>query len=201
MRGLRWTASLWPGFGRAWADGRWHGLAWAVAFSVALNGALLATLGRGEVLGFSPSPPAAIVAWLLVLSLWAIGIWRERSGAQVIAAAVEPAQQAELEAVFTEAQQEYLRGHWLEAELLVARLLNGNPRDVEARLLLASIQRRTQRMSQAMATLRRLAAGDDATKWLPEIEVELNQIEQLAAETNVADTNELVRETVEKRAA
>jgi hypothetical protein len=172
-----------------------------VTFSVALNIALLATLGGGESLPVRASPPAAIVAWLLVLSLWAIGIWRERPGAAGLVAAENPAQQAELEAAFVEAQHEYLRGHWLEAELLVARLLNANPHDIEARLLLASIQRRTLRLDQATATLGRLEVDAGAAKWLTEIAAERSQIEQLAVEPNATDTSAAVQETVEKQAA
>ena len=44
---------------------------------------------------------------------------------------------------FREAQHEYLKGHWIAAETQLTRLLARQPADAEARLLLASLQRRS----------------------------------------------------------
>jgi cytochrome c-type biogenesis protein CcmH/NrfG len=96
----------------------------------------------------------------------------------------EAQQAAEMEAALVEAQHEYLKGHWLEAELTISRMLAKHPTDVEARLLLASIERRTRRFNEAKQALAALAADERATKWLPEIAAEIEQIGELQSEND-----------------
>src|SRR5947199_9405313 len=93
----------------------------------------------------------------------------------------------QVEGLFREAQQEYLKGHWIEAELLIRRLLKLAPAHVEARLLLASIERRSQRLDEAkgsMLDLRRIAGE----KWQLEIEMDLRQIEEVEKECGVRNS-------------
>jgi len=51
--------------------------------------------------------------------------------------------------LFIEAQREYLRGHWFEAESLLVRCLEAEPEDDAARLLLADVYRRAGEFEKA----------------------------------------------------
>jgi thioredoxin-like negative regulator of GroEL len=73
------------------------------------------------------------------------------------------------EDLFNAAQNEYLKGNWYEAEVALNRLLDGNILDVEARLMLASLLRRTGRGDEAATQLARLSRTDGAERWRLEI--------------------------------
>jgi hypothetical protein len=103
-----------------------------------------------------------------------VGLWIERPRAVVTAVAADP-QQNEW---FIAAQTEYLKGHYVEAEMLLAKVISRNPADAEVRLLLATIQRRTKRLSDASQSLRELAEIPAAGRWVCEIERELQRIEE-----------------------
>jgi hypothetical protein len=189
MRLSLWIASLWPGFARAWVLGRWEGLALAAAFAAALNTGLMATLVWREELPGGISGTIATAAWVLVLGFWTVGIALVRTDRSRLRNCRAEAD-AEDDALLSEAQHEYLKGHWLEAEEIVARLLARRPNDAEARLLLASIQRRSGRWNEAGRTLVELRGEVSAVKWLQEIETELGQIEELKEEQRGAGSAE-----------
>jgi len=186
MRLSLWIASLWPGFVRAWVQGRWEGLVLAAAFAAALNSAFVTTfVWRQEP---AAGGTTAAIAWVLVLGFWAYGIVWLRHDLPGLSSVHGSEANPEHEALFCEAQHKYLKGHWLEAETLVARLLGKRPADIESRLLLASIQRRSKRWNEARKTLVELQEAPAAGKWLLEIETELQQIEELEADARTEGT-------------
>jgi thioredoxin-like negative regulator of GroEL len=79
--------------------------------------------------------------------------------------------------LFIQAQGEYLRGNWFEAESLLKRLIQESGRDVEAHLLLATLYRRTRRYDEALARLDSLEQFDQATRWQWEIASERRLIQ------------------------
>ena len=188
MRFNLWIANLWPGCLHAW-QGEWRGLALAVCFAGALNGAVLSSFGSLHLqVGGLSDPTVAAMSWLLVLGLWSCGLiwvscgWPKQGQSEIDGEATEQFQQA---------QHEYLRGHWIEAETLLRQLLRENSADTEAQLLLASVQRRTRQWNEARKTLRvlqekALAAG----KWLMEIAVELVRIDELENDGKAAPDEE-----------
>jgi len=122
----------------------------------------------------------AVVSWLLVLGFWIVGfIWLRRDLPQLSTNLRPATQNSQQNADFREAQHLYLKGHWIEAETLLTRLLLGQPQDVEAQLLLTSVQRRTGRWLEARQKLVALKDERGAANWLPEIESELNQLREL----------------------
>jgi len=174
-----WIAALWPGFVRGWTLGRWDGFVLSVAFAAAISGTLIATFIGNRWLPVAAAGSIATVGWVLVVGLWVLGLsWLRRDWRRMFTGGQENEQ---IEALFDESQHEYLKGHWIEAEMVVRRLLKREPGDVEAALLLASIQRRSNRWGEAKKTLGDLqrVAGE---KWLLEIGVELRQIEELVRE-------------------
>jgi cytochrome c-type biogenesis protein CcmH/NrfG len=80
---------------------------------------------------------------------------------------------------FQSAQHEYLRGHWIECETRLLRLLGAHPQDVEARLLLASVRRRTDRWKEARQALQELKRDEAAGRWKLEMEAEESRIDEL----------------------
>lgn len=183
MRFDLWISSLWPGCWHAWqGDGR--GLVLAISFMIALNGALLTSFGPGLVFGEGrlPQRTIAVASWLLVSGLWSGGLIWLRRDYSAKRGKSENKVRAAADMHFRPAQEEYLRGHWIEAETLLRRLLREDSQDVEAQLLLASVQRRTKRWNDARTTLKGLQAAPTAGCWLPEIEMELSRIDELENE-------------------
>jgi len=75
-----------------------------------------------------------------------------------------------------------LKGHWIEAEARLVKILEAAPADVEARLLLASVYRRSQRKDEAWHQLRELALCPAAERWRRERE---REAERLKAEATI----------------
>ncbi len=179
MRGLVRTTSLWPGLAELWLRGSVWGLSTALAFALGLNFALLATFAPDRVwsrFGVAGGVWTTLLAWVFVLSFWIVGV---RSGLRTATRSKgsSPTIDPELEARFVSAQQEYLRGHWIEAETLLMQLLAANPNDCEAKLLLASVERRSGRPNDARRTLEQLAEASFAGRWRQEIEREIAHID------------------------
>jgi predicted Zn-dependent protease len=144
-------------------------LALAAGFAVLVNVLLLATFVWVELL----DPPRLRLAWLAAGGLWAgsamVSAWYSRG--------LAPRRRNSAEAMFREALREYLRASWFEAEQILGRLLRLQPRDVEARLMLATLLRRTGRDSEALEQLDRLELLADASQWAREIAEEKQLIE------------------------
>lgn len=83
---------------------------------------------------------------------------------------------------FEQAQQEYLRGNWFEAEAMLLDLLQRFPRDIQAGLLLVGVLRHTQRWQPALRRLDQLQLIDGAQGWHFEIQRERQLIEKRRSE-------------------
>ena len=79
--------------------------------------------------------------------------------------------------LFIQAQREYLGGHWEEAELLLKRRIDHAPRDMESRLLLATLFRHSRRLEQAGEQLSEMNRFDESLEWDFEIDRERQLIE------------------------
>jgi len=172
MRALSWTTCLWPGLTGLWLRGRWGSLLVAIGFGLVLNFALLRTFAPGEMPVVLTGAASPVAVWVLVLGFWIAGVWLGRREL-VPAKAPVPSQ---IDDWFHDAQNEYLKGHWIEAETLLAKLLTERPDDAEARLLLASVQRRTRRLAEAKETLSDLSQSEIAARWALEIHTEQRRI-------------------------
>ena len=179
---MPWATYLWPGLPQLWQQGLWSGLVLAVGFGMLLNVALLASFVWVELLG----PAWLRTLWLTLGSVWALSAaataWHGWG--------VAPRLVRSAEAMFREALSEYLRENWFEAEQAVHKLLDAHERDVEGRLLLATLLRQTERYAEATAQLARLELLKDAQKWALEIGVE----KQLLAERREQGTRESITE-------
>lgn len=158
MRGLRWLTLVWPGLPQLWFAGSWAGLALAAGFAAVLNLGIVSSRLWTELL----TPESQALIWLA-----AGGIWTASAAlsARWVAGLRLSGPSAVDEDLFNAAQNEYLKGNWYEAEVALNRLLDRNILDVEARLMLASLLRRTGRRDEAATQLSRLSRTDGAERW------------------------------------
>jgi len=162
---------LWPGLPQLWTWGDWYALGIAVAASIALNVALLTSFGWRELV----APPVRIALWTGLAIAWATAaaateLWNRRRDA--------PQNLVRSQDCFAEAVQCYLKEDYYRAECLLKDLLGRDHRDVDARLMLATLMRRTGRFREAGDQLDLLARIDGAEKWDLEIRRERNVLRE-----------------------
>jgi hypothetical protein len=180
---MPWKTWLWPGLPQLWYRGSWAGLAAAVGFTCGLNLALIATFGWTEWIG----PAVRTFGWLCVGGVWLAAVVVSARQRQLEPSAEEADSAKDL---FQQAQGEYLKGNWYEAELALNRLLRRNGHDLEARLMLASLFRHSGRVAEAGDQLRRLERCDGSEKWQVEIESEWSWLKEMAQETAEEQTTQ-----------
>jgi hypothetical protein len=149
-------------------------LATAAVFAAGLNAALMASFVASHVLTSS----GRWAVWGLLLSFWAICV---RRGAARLSQ-IYGGDGRFNEALFRQAQEEYLKGQWFEAESLLLRLVRDEPADVEGRLILATLYRHTRRGDLAEAQLGQIERYPHAARWGWEIHQERNALKRLAVE-------------------
>lgn len=172
MRRMPWFACLWPGLYQLWLAGSWAGLVLAAGFALLLNTLLLASFVWVELLGVRDLR----LGWLAVGLLWSGSLLFSLGAA---ARGPRPVSRA-VEGLFRQALNEYLLGNWFEVESTLAGLLRQAPRDVEGRLLLATMLRRTGRHDEALAHLSQLERLNNAASWSREIALERDGIARQA---------------------
>ena len=138
-------------------------MALAAAFTLLVNLLLLGTLVWTEWL----LPSVLWGGWLIVAALWIGSAWV----AYLDQRAPDPDESSEPD-WFCDAQTYYLQGNWYETETLLGLCLKRNSRDLEARLLLASLKRRTGRLGEASEQLDQLERQEASARWAVEIREE-----------------------------
>lgn len=197
MRKMPWTTYLWPGLPQLWYWGYGSGLALAALSAALLNTLLLGSLVWVEWIGPWPLRLGWTAAGMLWIGSAVLSAWRGRGNPT-------PPQPASAEGLFRRALSEYLQGSWFEAESLLGQLLQVHPRDAEARLMLATLLRRTERPQEALAQLARLELLRDSEKWRLEIASERDRLAAaMAAEPPIAQdsANETTSAYVSRQAA
>lgn len=181
MHTIQLLTCLWPGLARLWWRGQWKGLLSATFFAGLLNFALLATFVWPELFG----RVLPVAGWLAVGAIWLYGaivaycrLPEYRSGHDIDLSKVDVD-------LFVQAQGEYLKGQWVEAESTLQRWLE-NRIDIEAILLLATIYRHTNRSQDAVAQLKRLQLLEGGEKWRYEVERELGRLRRSNASSDGA---------------
>lgn len=178
MRYPRKILCLWPGLPELWLQGRVSALAMAVAFSGLLQGMMLTSFVWPEL---APTSVCA-AGWIALLCIWlfAFGVsWR-----RMPYLAGERHREC-TDALFREAQTEYLKGNWYQAQSLLEQVLGQNVADVDAGLMLASLYRRVRRMGEAKEQLRRLGRFELSEKWKLEMQREFEQLDRLESSSDV----------------
>ena len=166
---------LWPGLPRLWQRGDWWALLTAIGFAVLLNGALVCTFAWPHWL----PTWATFVGWTAIAVTWAMSVWHEYHRLPRF----HSEQDAAGESLFAKAQHEYLNRNWFETESLLQQVLKDNNDDVDARLMLATLYRRTERVEEANDCLCQLERMERAGKWALEIARERNLIAELGSKS------------------
>lgn len=190
MTGARWLSTLWPGLPALWrGDG--SGFAPALAFTLLLNAALLSTFIWTDIVATGVRCGAwGVVAFVVLASGWTTRRAARRP---------QPGDFASEGDLFPDAMCEYLKGNWVETECLLERVLAARSSDLEARLLLATVWRRTRRLEEARTELQALCQLDGSVKWISEIRRELQYLDAASAEGQ--DSSTLADESVSVRRA
>lgn len=159
----------WPGLPGLWYRGRWSSLMVAIGFSLLLNLAIISSFIWTEVF-FDKGFPA--FAWPVLLMFWAATAWLAFQNLPDVMSVKTRTQQTVFEhpdTLFIDARSEYLKGHWQQAEGLLLRSLLQTPRDIEARLMLATLYRHTRQFDNATAQLDTIGDFDESATWRPEL--------------------------------
>ncbi len=175
MPAASWIVCTWPGLARLWLRGYWIGLLWAMMFALLVDILLVTSFLWPELVW----PAFRTAGWVGAGSWWIASgwiCWRRRS---------ELSGNQSTEDLFREAQGEYLKGHWLQVESILRRILKHNPRDVEARLMLATALGHSRRFGEAKRELDKLGRLEQSEKWQFEIEHERQRLKQARAETDI----------------
>jgi hypothetical protein len=158
----RWMTHLWPGLPQLLREESWHALALAVVAAALLNLALMGTLIWDELIG----PGLRSGLWMVVGVFWVVSAVTALGGKQRQKVRVLPKR---VEDGFPLALDYYLKGNWFETERVLAELLRQDSRDVDARLMLATLLRHTDRHDEAQVQLDLLGQLEDAHRWQWEI--------------------------------
>lgn len=176
MHRRHWIAYVWPGLPQL-LQGSWSGLGWAVLAAGLLQVALLTTWVWTEWIPGS----AKLALWGGIILLWSGAVLASSSFWTVRTPSKEETSPRS-DTLFAEAIDFYLQAQWFEAEKILIRLLRQNPRDVEARLMIATLFRHTHRWDEALRQLEQLERLEASRAWALEIQRERQQIAQAQAE-------------------
>ncbi len=175
MRRMPRCFYLWPGLPQMWLHGSWSGLAVALGAAVLLDVLLLVSFGWTELIGSGIRNilwPIFAVAWIAAV-FWS----RRRCRRQAVAAGAEREEDS-----FHQALDHYLKGDNYQAEQILAGLLRRNVRDLDARLMLATLLRRTGRVDEAAQHLDMLGCFEGAEKWEQEMREERDRLAEAKTE-------------------
>lgn len=166
-------------------------MALALGFAVLLDVLLAATFVWTAWL----APAVQTAGWVTLGAIWISAAWAAaRTGDAQHSAPGEHAG----EDLFQTAQTQYLQGNWFEAERTLERLLSAAARDIEARLLLATLLRHTGRLDEAREHVKKLRRLEGAERWQQELDDESRRL--AAAECPTAADNPPVQATVAEAA-
>ena len=150
---MKWGQHLlcgWPGLPQLWLRGSYPALVFAIGFSIILNLALVSTFIWPSL--FGDIVPA--IAWPVIFLVWLVTTWGAAQSVEDLSGLPKMSSEQERIAfsaensginnsdgpsdlerekshtLFNQAQREYLRGHWTEAESLLKRRLKLAERDI-----------------------------------------------------------------------
>lgn len=173
-------AYYWPGLAIAWHRGAARGLFISVVYAWWICLLLLATFVWPE--WFSVALVRGM--WLLAFVVWLGTTIYSRFTMRSYRVSCDDSGE------FEKAQEEYLRGNWFEAEALLLRILERQPEDVPAALLLIGILRHTQRWQPALRRIEQVKLLDSAAVWTFEVEQEKRLVLRAIQNAGSADGDE-----------
>ena len=91
--------------------------------------------------------------------------------------------------LFLDARNQYFKGNWFESESIINQILAKSPHDIEARLLLLTLLRHTNRIEEALIQITDIQKWDEAKQWEFEIKRELELLELKLTSQNKSDSS------------
>jgi len=79
--------------------------------------------------------------------------------------------------LFLDARNQYFKGNWFESEAIINQILTESPHDIEARLLLITLLRHTNRIEKSLIQITEIQKWDNVKQWDFEIKRELELLE------------------------
>ena len=174
MHARHYLTCLWPGMAELWWRGQIAALPTAIAFTTAVNLALLTRFIYPEWLS------GLLVRLACCVGFVAWVVWVVRS-VKELPELIAPRSVSDQPDHLPEAHAAYLAGKWYEAEGLLSDLLGVEPRDPPALLLLAGVYRHTGRFDAAEQVLQQLSRIEVADGWWLEREAEERRLERARA--------------------
>jgi hypothetical protein len=165
MRKMPWAIYLWPGLPQLWRHGSWSALLVAVGAAALLNLMIVASFGWAELIDSGVRNilwGSLGIFWFIAVIISAVQSRRNQSP-DALASSEDP---------FSQVLDLYLKGDYYKVECILHELLGKNVRDLDARLLLATLLRHTRRIDEAQEQLDQLSRFEGAGKWELEIERE-----------------------------
>jgi len=210
-RKIHKTAYFWPGLPQLWNRGSWAGLLVAVGFTALANVLLLATLVFSEWLALE----TRLIGSAVLAVVWLLARWQSRTerlafrlNATEATDATDEQELSDEEAserppaerdlFFREAQGHYLSDDWVATEQVLLKMLKQDARDVESRLMLATLWRHQGRGAEAVRQLDRIERLEAASNWQHEIAAERMAIDDANNETAHQETKEQEPETPQR---
>jgi hypothetical protein len=175
MRRMPWTVYMWPGLPQVCFYGNWSGLILAIGAAAVLDALLLVSFGWTELVSHNLRNTFWVafgVAWI-VATVWS----RNECRRQAAVCRLGPEEDS-----FGQAMDHYLKGDGYQAEQILEGMLRRNIRDLDARLMLATVLRRNGRLEEATRQLDTLAHFEGADKWELEIQEERDLLAEAKAE-------------------
>ncbi|MCY3004877.1 MAG: hypothetical protein NTV29_02750 [Planctomycetota bacterium] len=168
-KSFRWAMVLWPGLVFAWQAGSLRALLICLGFVFALQAAWIGTfIWPGLLTGWESRLLWCSLAALVIGSILYQTYCAARDGQARLSLCSDR--------VLQEAQSEYLRGNYFEAEELLTPYVSQGEWDVEAALCLASIYRRTGRLEAAAVVLQTIESLERGGLWAAEIAQEYRKM-------------------------
>jgi hypothetical protein len=175
MRRTPWCLYLWPGLPQMRLHGSWSGLGLALGAGVLLDVLLLVSFGWTELIGEG----LRNALWAIFVVAWIAAIFwsRKQCRRQAVVHSLEAGEDS-----FGQAVDHYLKGDNYQAEQILESLLRRNVRDLDARLMLATVLRRDKRLDEATQHLDMLVHFEGAGKWELEIQEERDLLAEARTE-------------------
>ena len=174
---------LWPGSGGILRHGRWSFLAIALLYGFAFCGLIAVNYYWSELLTGAYRWGTFVLFGLIWLAMTGKS-WSLEKHYQELR--LPPAPEKD---TFPGAQKHYLQGNWFEAECCLNILLQKNPRDIEATLMLATLYRHKNRCDEAAGLLKELELLEDAARWKFEIRSEKRKLIALTSRKKTGPAN------------
>ncbi|QDV38392.1 tetratricopeptide repeat protein [Tautonia plasticadhaerens] len=166
-----WIAalSLWPGLPQVWSGQEVMGLILAGLFAATLNAAIVTHLIWTEAV----SPALTTFVTALAAGTWVAGLaytlwWVLRCHPERY--------RAEIEQLYREATEHYLRGRWNDARRRFEQILTMDETDADTLMHLGTLFLRTEQPDQARRAFRQCLELEGGTKWRWEIDQALARL-------------------------